>query len=32
LHDDHAREIDKGDVRLVVVLLAHLSGAAKLLR
>lgn len=30
LHDDHRSEIDKGDIRLVVVLLAHLPGAAEL--
>jgi hypothetical protein len=32
LHDDHAREIDEGYVRLVVILLAHLPGAAELRR
>jgi hypothetical protein len=32
LHNDHGGEIDKGDVRFVVILLPHLPGLAKLLR
>jgi hypothetical protein len=31
LHDDHAGEIDEGNVRLIVILLAQVPGAAKLL-
>jgi hypothetical protein len=30
-HDDHRREIDEGDVRLVVILLAQRPGAAELI-
>ena len=32
LHDDHAGEIDKGDVWFIVVFLPHLPGAAELRR
>jgi hypothetical protein len=32
LHDYHAREIDKGDVWLIAVLLPQLPGAVELLR
>jgi len=32
LHDDHRREIDEGDIRLVVVFLAQFPGAAELVR
>ena len=32
LHDDHRREIDEGNIRLVVVFLAQFPGAAELLR
>jgi len=31
LHHDHAGEIDKGNVWLIVVLLPHLPGAAELI-
>jgi hypothetical protein len=31
LHDYHAREIDKGDVRLILVFLPQLPGVAELL-
>jgi hypothetical protein len=31
LHDDRTGEIDEGDIRLVVILLANLLGAAELL-
>ena len=31
LHDDHRREIDAGDVRLVLILLSHFPGAAELI-
>jgi hypothetical protein len=32
LHDHHGGEIDEGDVRLIVVLLAHVPGKPKLRR
>jgi hypothetical protein len=32
LHDHHTGEIDEGDIRFVVILLAHLPGSVKLLR